>query len=64
MENVILKVENGQPVVTSRQITENFGKEHKDVLEKIRNLIAENSAVKNMFIGYGVYRCKGIAVET
>lgn len=42
--------QDGQLVVTSRQITEDFGKEHKDVLEKIRNLIAENSAVKNMFI--------------
>lgn len=42
--------QDGQLVVTSRQITEDFEKEHKDVLEKIRNLVAENSAVKNMFI--------------
>lgn len=38
------------PVVTSRQIAEDFEKEHKHVLESIRNLTAENSAVKNMII--------------
>lgn len=42
--------QDGQLVVTSRQITEDFGKEHKHVLDSIRNLVAENSAVKNMFI--------------
>lgn len=45
----ILK-QDGQMVVTSREVAENFGKEHKDVLEKIRNLVAENSAVRNMLI--------------
>lgn len=37
-------------VVSSRDVAEDFGKEHKDILESIRNLTAENSAVKNMFI--------------
>lgn len=37
-------------VVSSRDIADDFEKEHKDVLESIRNLTAENSAVKNMFI--------------
>ena len=37
-------------VVSSRDIAEDFEKEHKDVLESIRNLTAENSAVKEMFI--------------
>ena len=38
--------QDGQLVVTSRQVAEDFEKEHKHVLESIRNLIAENSAVK------------------
>ena len=42
--------QDGQLVVTSRQVSEDFEKEHKHVLESIRNLIAENSAVKNMII--------------
>lgn len=42
--------QDGQLVVTSRQIAEDFEKEHKHVLEGIRTLVAENSAVKNMFI--------------
>ena len=33
-------------VVSSRDIADDFEKEHKDVLESIRNLTAENSAVK------------------
>lgn len=35
-------------VVSSRDVAEDFGKEHKDILESIRNLTAENSAVKNI----------------
>lgn len=42
--------QDGQLVVTSRQIAEDFEKEHKNVLQAISNLVAENSAVKNMFI--------------
>lgn len=49
MEEIILKEQNGQVLASSREIAEKFGKEHKDVLESIRNLTAENSAVKNMF---------------
>lgn len=43
---------NGELVVSSRQIAENFGKEHRDVLERIRDIIkgvAENSAYPQMF---------------
>lgn len=51
MSNIIkILNQDGQLVVTSRQIAENFEKEHKHVLETIRNLVAENSAVKNMII--------------
>ncbi len=43
----LVKIENQQIVTDSRQIAENFGKEHKHVLEAIRNiLVAENSATK------------------
>lgn len=50
--NKIINISNkeGQLVVTSRQIAEDFEKQHKDVLETIRNLTAENSAVKNIMI--------------
>ena len=34
----------------SRDVAEHFEKQHKDVLESIRNLVAENSATKSMFI--------------
>lgn len=41
--------ENGQPVVSSRDIAERFEKQHKHVLETIQNLAAENSAAKSLF---------------
>lgn len=47
--NELIKIKNDQMVVGSLDISENFEKEHKDVLEAIRNLTAENSAVKAMF---------------
>jgi anti-repressor protein len=47
---IILKEVNGEILVGSREIAERFSKQHKDVLDSIRNLIAENSAVKNLFI--------------
>lgn len=51
MNNLIrILNQDGQLVVTSRQIAGDFEKEHKHVLESIRNLVAENSAMKNMFI--------------
>ena len=37
------------PEAYSLQVAEKFGKEHKNVLQSIDNLIAENSAVKIMF---------------
>lgn len=39
-----------QAVVSSKVIAEKFEKQHKDVLESIRNLMAENSVVKTMFL--------------
>lgn len=50
MTDIILSTQNGEPVASSRQIAENFGKEHKDTLESIRQILAaENSATKSMF---------------
>ena len=31
-------------------VAEKFGKEHRNVIKSIRNLTAENLAVKNMFV--------------
>ena len=46
MENLVQIIDR-QVVVSSRQVAEKFGKQHKDVLGNIRNiLVAENSATK------------------
>ncbi|WP_293726868.1 Rha family transcriptional regulator [uncultured Phascolarctobacterium sp.] len=43
----LVVVKNNQVVVSSRQVAEKFGKEHRNVLASIReNLVAENSATK------------------
>lgn len=49
MTDIILSTQNGEPVASSRQIAESFGKEHKHVLDSVKNLVAENSAAKSMF---------------
>ena len=49
MTDIILSTQNGEPVASSRQIAENFGKEHKNVLQTIENMTAENSALLQMF---------------
>lgn len=49
MTDIILSTQNGEPVVSSRQIAENFGKEHKTVLRSIEELAAQNCAAKSMF---------------
>lgn len=47
---VITRNIDGELVVTSRQVAEDFGKEHKNVVRAIENLTAQNSAVKNIMI--------------
>lgn len=49
MTDIILSTQNGEPVASSRQIAESFGKEYKDVLEAIRTKTAKNSALLEMF---------------
>ncbi|SCI24657.1 Uncharacterized phage-encoded protein [uncultured Clostridium sp.] len=50
--NEIINVKHldGQLLVSSREIANNFEKQHKHVIEKIEAIRAENSAVLNMFI--------------
>ena len=49
MNDIILSTQNGEPVASSREIAKRFGKEHKHVLDAVKNLVAENSAAKSMF---------------
>ena len=54
----LVEVKNNQVVVSSKQVAEKFGKEHKDVLESIRNiLVAEKSATK--FFKESSYKYRG-----
>ena len=50
MENLITKTEDGKLVVSSRRVADDFKKEHKNVVQAIKNIKAENSAVTKMFI--------------
>lgn len=45
----LVKVENDQIVTDSRSVAEHFGKQHKNVLQTIENLAAENPATKFLF---------------
>lgn len=45
--NGLVEIKNNQVVVSSRQVAEKFGKEHRNVLAAIREILgAENSATK------------------
>lgn len=41
---------DGELVVTSRQVAEDFEKQHQHVTQAIENLISENSLLKSMMI--------------
>lgn len=47
---LVFKSEKGTPITDSLLVAEKFGKEHRHVLDSIRNLVAENSAAKLFFI--------------
>lgn len=49
MNDIILSTQNGEPVASSREVAKRFGKEHKNVMQAVANLVAENSASKSMF---------------
>lgn len=50
MNDIIVNTTNGQLTVSSLQIAESFEKQHKNVVQSIENIKAENSAVTPMFI--------------
>lgn len=48
---ISIKTHEGEMVVTSREVAENFEKRHADVIEKIEEFIkTENSVMTKMFI--------------
>lgn len=49
MEGLVI-MHDQQVVTTSLKVAEIFEKEHKNVMQSIKNLTAENSAVKKMFV--------------
>ena len=49
-KDVVIKKIDGELVVTSRQIAEDFDKRHADVIEKIEELIKTENSVMTMFI--------------
>ena len=50
MNDIVITNNNGSLTVSSVQVAENFGKQHKDVLKAIENIRAQNCAVTEMFI--------------
>lgn len=50
MHEVKITMTSGVPCVSSLQVAEDFGKQHKNVVQAIENIKAENSAVTPMFI--------------
>lgn len=49
MNQLIFKSEKGNTVTSSLLVAEKFDKEHKHVLDAIRNLVSENSAAKYFY---------------
>ena len=49
MNDIILSTQNGEPVVSSRQIAENFDKNHRDVLRAVDNLKEDVRDFAQMF---------------
>lgn len=49
-EVIVKRTEDGELVVTSRRVAEDFGKRHADVIEKIEELIKTENSVMSMFI--------------
>ena len=55
MKELVFKGESNQVLTNSLLVADKFGKNHRDVLESIRELIkgrAENSAVLKMFVPF------------
>lgn len=56
--NLVKRNEEGQAITNSLLVAQKFEKDHKHVLDVIRNLIAENSAAKSYYIE-SVYESRG-----
>lgn len=57
MNNLInITNKNGKLTVSTREVAERFEKQHKDVLESIRNITAENSALTNDYFIESSYK--------
>ena len=50
MENLITRTEDGKLVVSSRRVADDFGKQHKHVLEAIENIKKRNPELDKYFI--------------
>ena len=49
MNEIMVFIDHNQLVVSSREVAANFGKNHKDTLDNIRQILAaENPATKSM----------------
>ena len=49
MNNLVI-MKSKQALTTSLKVAETFSKNHRDVLRSIKNLTAQNCAVKKMFV--------------
>ena len=49
MNEIMVITDNDQLVVSSREVSENFGKDHKSVLRSIESITAQNCALTQMF---------------
>lgn len=51
-QNVVYKTNRGTPVTDSVKVAQVFGKQHKNIMQSIRNILgsAENSAHQNGFV--------------
>lgn len=49
MTDIILSTQNGEPVASSRQIAENFGKEHRNVMRDVDSLKKDVLNFEQMF---------------
>ena len=50
MNELVFKGQNDQVLTNSLLVAEKFGKEHKNILRDILNLVAQNSAAKLLFV--------------
>jgi len=58
MESLV-EIRDGRPVITSRKIAELFGKEHRNVLQAIRNLVAQGESNPRNFVQRDFKDAKG-----